>query len=323
MMMSLTRRKFTLICSAGLLGAFSTTASSAAITMAGAAFGTYWRVSLPVSVSGNARRQIVDVIETVDRSMSPYRRDSELSRFNRMDDGSGFIASRHLRYVTSAALDLSKRTGGAFDPTVGGLVGRYGFGPIEDSGVIGYRGLSVSGDRIHKQEPALTLDLCGIAKGYAIDLIVQQLRQLGIVDFLVDLGGELRAGGAHPTGRKWTVAIEPDHENGATPTRLITLTDAAVATSGTTENSYRYRGKRYSHLINPERRRPIENHIVGVTVLAKYAIEADGWATALAVLGPRDALKVATQNGIDCHVRYRDNGVDRELTTNNFRNKLI
>jgi len=152
----------------------------------------------------------------------------------------------------------------------------------------------------------LTLDLSGIAKGYAVDRMMAVLGSFGITDALVGLDGEMRACGARPDGQAWTVAVErPDYETRA-PLSMIELTDAAVATSGDYRHWVETGGKRLSHTMDPACGGPTRDTPASVTVLAKTCMEADAWATALMVSGQQKGAIWAKEFGLTAVFIHRD-----------------
>jgi thiamine biosynthesis lipoprotein len=181
----------------------------------GRAFGTVWRVVAP-GLSG-LRSPLEAVLARVDAQMSPWRAESEVARLNGGAAGL-WPVSEATAEVTRAALGLARESGGAFDPTVGPLVARWGFGPIEGE-LAGWSALSVGPGGIEKASDGVTLDLCGIAKGWALDRMADVLADAGVGDALIDLGGELRALGRHPGGRRWQVAVEDPRAPAPTPGR--------------------------------------------------------------------------------------------------------
>ncbi|MDF1873648.1 FAD:protein FMN transferase [Vannielia sp.] len=253
-------------------------------TISGAAFGTTWHLAGP---SGRGLPQLRPAIEAafgeVDRQMSPWRGDSEISGFNAGPEG-GHRVSADTARVAAASLALAQESGGRFDPTVGPLVARWGFGPISGSGP-DWRGLAVEQNTIVKHTAGLTLDLCGIAKGWALDRAVRLARAAGHENLLLDLGGELAAIGTHPAGRAWRVAVENPIGDGPAPAVLRLADGQAVATSGTQAQGYGAGARTYSHIIDPVQQEPTEGALKSVTVLAPTAMQADGWATALFAAG--------------------------------------
>lgn len=265
-------------------------------SVSGTAFGTTWRMAGP---SGSALDRLRPAVESafaeIDRQMSPWRADSEIARFNAADAGAHVVSGDTAQVVT-ASLALAGESGGAFDPTVGPLVARWGFGPISGSEP-DWRGIAVDEGILVKREAGLTLDLCGIAKGWALDRAIGIAREAGEESLLMDLGGELAAIGTHPSGRDWRVAVEnPFH--GPAPAALRLKSGQAVATSGMAAQSYGIGGRKYGHIIDPRRRMPANGELKSVSVVATCAMEADGWATALFAAGPDAGPELASSLGI-------------------------
>ncbi|GAB1377231.1 FAD:protein FMN transferase [Pararhodobacter aggregans] len=254
--------------------------------MEGRAFASHWRVSAPAGQGIEAHRPAIDaLLAGIDAQMSPWRADSEVTRFNE-GTGAESPVSAETAHVARAALDLAAASGGWFDPSVGPLVARWGFGPIRGNEAGDWRGLSVGHASLGRDWPGLTMDLCGIAKGRALDLVRTLLQDAGVADALVDLGGELGSLGRHPAGRDWRVAVEdPRPGNPGAAMGLRLPAGMAVATSGTRAQSYAMGGHRYGHIIAPREGRPSEGRFASVSVLADSAMRADGWATALIAAG--------------------------------------
>lgn len=272
----------------------------------GPAFGTWWNLTLPSGVNGKALRPPLEAtLNRIDRLMSPWRPDSAIAGFNaaRHADWQPFDAE--VVAVVQAATALRRASGGAFDPTVGALVGRWGFGPITGEGGAAGAALMASDDALRKGHPDLTIDLCGIAKGYALDQMVRVLLARGVEDFVIDLGGEIAAHGRHPEGRNWHVAVEDPRpgDNGAA--EVLALPGRAIATSGDKVNFYTLGSRRYSHIIDPATAAPVEGAPASVSVIAENAMLADGWATALMAAGA-DGPALAERNALDALFLSRD-----------------
>ena len=224
-------------------------------TMEGRAFATEWSITVPADVDmAPLRGPIERMLAGIDVQMSPWRADSDVTRFNRAAAGTMPMPAELVR-VTAAALGLAGVSGGEFDPTVGPLVARWGFGPIKGDSVPDWRGIGLDGDAVSKVHDGLTLDLCGIAKGYALDRMAEIVRGAGHGDFLIDLGGELASSGTHPSGRAWHVAVEDPRPGVAGAVEVLDLGGMSVATSGSRANSYEIGRRRYSHIIDPLDRR--------------------------------------------------------------------
>lgn len=312
------RRQFTALTGAAALALPSLAKGSEPVArLSGAAFGTGWRVSLPADVPA---RDLLPGIEAVlagiDRQMSPWRRDSDISRFNAAPAGTHPLPDEAL-HVVRAALDIALLSGGAFDPTVGPLVARWGFGPIQGDGYPDWRALTVAGNTLAKQAQGTTVDLCGIAKGRALDLVAAHLHSSGVSDFLIDIGGELLASGVHPQGRAWRAGIESPGDPGWAA-GVVALTNRAIATSGTGRNGVRFGNRNWSHIVDPASRQPVETGLVSVSVIAPSAMMADGWATALLAAGDDRGPELAGSLGIAALFLSGDGHEHQRMTTGGF-----
>lgn len=256
-------------------------------------------------------------LRRVNDQMSTYLQSSEISQFNQSKSTDWFDVSPEFAQVVDAAVQIAQQTNGALDITVGPLVNAWSFGTtkrseqVPDASVIkellqsvGYQKLSVRLDppQIKKSHPDLEIDLSSIAKGHGVDRVVAKLAELGANDVFVEIGGEVRTAGSKAEGA-WRVGIQlPD---AARDTVMIAHamepTEPAgnsMATSGDYRNVFVVDGKRYSHTIDPRTGAPVEHDLASVTVIAKTCMLADGWATALNVLGAGPGLEIAEQNDI-------------------------
>lgn len=283
----------------------------------GLAFGSFWRlVTADVQMARVAKSVVDAVVDEVTHRMSPYNTTSELSRFNAAKTSDWLSMSGPSCKVVAEALRIATVTRGAFDPTVGPLVARFGFGPIQ--GAVGrYDDIMVAQGAIRKQVPGLTLDLCGIAKGYALDRVVAGLTQAGVEDALIEVGGEVRALGMHPSGRAWKIGIADPLSKGAGVQRIVTPEGLALATSGHAVNGFR--GPiNISHIVDPQSGRPARMTLASVSVLAGTAMEADAFATALCAHGARAGIDLAER--LDVSALFVTDGSEApvEVTTGGF-----
>lgn len=314
--MPLTRRRLMLLAAgAALAGTLPVRAAGDTVLMSGRAFGTSWHLRLrgDGDVAGLARA-VPELLARIDGLMSPFRPDSALSAFNAAKAG-WQAADPELVLVAEEALWIAALTGGAFDPSVGPDVGRYGFGPIRGTRVGDHTGLMAAPGRIGKADDRLTLDFCGIAKGFALDTIGAAIVAAGFGDHVAEFGGEVIAAGSDG-GARWRVGIA-DPVRGGLVTQLDLL-GLALATSGDAVNAYSVGGRRYSHIINPRTDAPIAGNIASVSVLAASAMTADGLATGLMAMGPEAGPDFAQRHGIAALFLLRaDDGV-REIATGGF-----
>jgi thiamine biosynthesis lipoprotein len=254
---------------------------------------------------------IRNAVDAVDFTMSTYREDSELSAFNRHGT-EPFGVSDSMIEVVSEAQRIAGISAGAFDITVGPLVDAWGFGPepVEeppDADTIaalttenGFQMLEVDSARrtLQKDSAALRCDLSAIAKGYAVDKVVLELNGLGLVDFMVEIGGEVRAMGRNTAGEAWRIGIERPETGHGDLWSTVALSDAAMATSGDYRNYYERDGVRISHTIDPRTGRPVTHRLASVSVIHPSCMTADALATAISVLGPGEGREMVEREGL-------------------------
>jgi thiamine biosynthesis lipoprotein len=272
------------------------------------------------------------LLEQVNDQMSTYRQDSELSRFNRFYGTEAFPVSKQTAIVVKEAIRLNEVTLGALDVTVGPLVNLWGFGPearpevvptakqlAERKAQTGIEHLSATDTTLKKDLHGLYVDLSTIAKGWGVDVLAEYLERIGVQDYMVEVGGEMRLKGLNREGVKWRIAIEKPATDERRIQEIIEPGDMAIATSGDYRNYFEQDGVRYSHIIDPKTGKPINNKVVSVTVLDKSSMTADGLATGLMVLGEEQALEVAEQNGIPAFIIVKtEDGFD-EIASSAFK----
>jgi len=305
------------------------------LMLQGEALGTTWTLKVSEEASDTREAQLRGIVQTalseVDASMSTYRPDSELMQLNDSHLPEPFAASAMLRTVVGEALDVGVKSGGAFDVTVGPLVNAWGFGPDKSQIApteetlsalkpkIGQDKLKMTPDGIIKAQPELYIDLSAIAKGYAVDLVVQRLEAAGVQDILMEVGGEIVARGKNPQGHTWRLGIETPSATERQVHHVVALQNTAMATSGDYRQYYEADGKRVSHLIDPRTSQPIEHRLASVTVISERCSTADAWATALSVLGDKEGLQLANELGIKAYFIVRsEDGEFYTQTTDSF-----
>lgn len=274
-------------------------------------------------LSDQAQQSVQATLDRINRLMSNYRPDSDISRFNDSDSTDWFEIDLETAVVIQRSLEISQLTAGAFDITVSPAIDRWRFGPSKTEEEfqfpsdeelselkqrIGYQLLEVRTDppAVRKSNPRVQVNLSGIAKGYAVDAVAETLRGLKCTDFFVEVGGEVFAQGKRVDGTPWRVGIQnPDSTNTGLPT-IVGLSNQAIATSGDYENFFSYRGKRYSHTIDPKNCRPVENLIASVSVVADDCLTADAMATAIMVCGIDQGLELVGSLGMEILVQSRN-----------------
>ncbi|MEH6638085.1 MAG: FAD:protein FMN transferase [Porticoccaceae bacterium] len=308
--------------------------------IAGSGLGTTYHIKLLLPVTSEQpfpkhtlQDQIDAVISQLDRSMSTYKPDSELNQLNRHPVGQPFAVSPELLEVLLLARQIHTVTDGAFDPTVGPLVDLWGFGPnITDDRVpteaeitalsarVGFDSIDIdrAGAAVSKTAD-VALDLSAIAKGYVVDRLAELLLELGVDNFMVEVGGELRLSGSNASGKPWKIAVEVPALAQGNIQRVLSLTDTGLATSGDYRNYFEREGVRYSHTIDPRNGYPITHNLASVTVLASTAAEADAFATGFMVLGEAETLRIAEAQGLPVFLLVKDADGFKEYYTSNFK----
>ena len=262
--------------------------------------------------------EIEGVLARVVGEMSHWEPGSDLSRFNRSEPGRWQPLPPGFAHVLATALSVADASDGAFDPAMGRLVDLWGFGPAgpregvpgapeiaEATAASGRRHVEQDGRRARRLAPA-ALDFSGIAKGYAVDAVAERLRGLGLADFLVEIGGELRGEGVKPDGQPWWVDLEPAPGIAVAPIR-VALHGLSIATSGDYRRRFEHGGRDYAHTLDPRTGRPLNNRVASLTVLHPSCMLADAWATALSVLGAA-GIAVAEREGLAVHMATRGRG---------------
>jgi thiamine biosynthesis lipoprotein len=300
------------------LAALACTPQSSTERIAGHSMGTTYEVVVthrPAAVSRADLESGVDaVLDEVDRHLSGWNPYSDLVRFNHESATEWVPVSALLVEAVEQSRAVSRESEGAFDVTVGPLARAWGFGAgaVEDGAAptaaeldrlreaVGYRKLAwrVQPPALRKSRPALQVDLDGIAPGIAIDRIAARLEALGIRDYLVELGGEVRARGRNAAGRPWRVAVEAPIEGKRRAYALVELDGLGVSTSGDYRDFRDVAGRRISHTIDPRTAAPVTHGLASVTVLHPSAAAADAWATALMVLGPEEGMALARRRDL-------------------------
>lgn len=275
------------------------------------------------------------ILRDVNDKMSTYIPTSELSRFNQYSEVNTPIEiSADLATVIREAIRLNKVTEGALDITVGPVVNLWGFGPEKakdqepSAAQIAERQAWVGIDKLTLQErdgkaylakavPQLYVDLSSIAKGFGVDQVADYIEKQNISNYLVEIGGEIRAQGVNSENKPWQIAIEqPTFDGSQVAQQVIGLKNFAMATSGDYRNYFEQDGKRFSHEIDPKTGYPIQHKLASITVLEPRSMTADGLSTGLFVLGEERALAVAEQNNLAVYLIIKtDKGFETKMSS--------
>ena len=265
----------------------------------GAIFGTTY--SITYQYADDLHEEIQARLQKVDMALSMFNENSIISKINRGErtipenlEGNMFVE------VYELAEQISEDTNGAFDITVAPLVNAWGFGfkheqmPTKrqvDSlrQIIGYQKVALKNGKVEKQDPRMMLDCSAIAKGFGVDAVARMLRDRGVQNFMVEIGGEVVTCGVNAQRLPWRVGvIKPSEDSlsvGHELQTILNVTDKALATSGNYRNFYYKNGRRYAHTIDPQTGYPVQHSLLSATVLANSCTVADAYATSFMVMG--------------------------------------
>lgn len=271
------------------------------------------------------QRDITQRLAYLNQQFSTYFDDSGLMQFNAAATNVAVPLSAELFHVLLQGLEVSWLSNGAFDVTVGPLVELWGFGRRESGDVLPsderientlsmvgfqYLELDIARQTGLKKQP-IQIDLSAIAKGYAVDQIYSLLASYQAEDYMVEIGGEIRASARNANNTPWRIAIEEPINELSVVHRAISISNMAVATSGDYRNYFEKEGVRYSHTISPVSGRPITHRLASVTVIHEEASMADALATAIDVMGPEEGLTFANQQQIAAYMLVKnENGFE-------------
>lgn len=301
------------------------------IKLSGPIFGTGYNIQYYSEDNTNYQKQFDSLFNVVNQSLSTYLPESDISKLNRNEITK---VDEHFKNVFKASKIIYRQTEGVFDPTIGNVVNAWNFGAeknkfLTDSTTIdslmryvGFNRVGLVDGDIQKSK-ASYLEFNAIAKGYGIDVIANYLQSKGIDNYLVDIGGDMRVAGINLESKKgWTVGIDdPNFDGTQSYSKVVTLKDEALATSGT----YRKfktdeNGNRYAHIINTKTGYPSKTNILSVSVIAEDCMTADGFATAFQAMGIKKVEEFLERHQeLKVYFIYEDdNKTLKTLTLNNF-----
>lgn len=281
------------------------------------------------------RKKVEKILSDFDLSLSLYKDSSIISKINRNED---VVPDSFFTEVFRKSALISEMTDGAFDITVGPLVKAWGFGPDARKSfteskrdsllkLVGMSKVSLINGRLVKTDPRICLDVNAIAQGFSVDVICRLFDTLGIKNYLVEIGGEVRAKGKK-AGNLWRVGIDKPEDNNMTPGKtlqaIIRITDKAIATSGNYRKFYIEDGIKYSHHVDPRTGYTTKNTLLSISIIADECAMADGVATGCLVMG-----KVKAMEFLDVHPEFEafmvysdDNGNFKTWTSEKLKSNL-
>jgi thiamine biosynthesis lipoprotein len=263
----------------------------------GNAQGTTYQITYLDRSNSNYKKAIDSILNKIDLSLSTYVPTSLISRINKND--MSVIVDDYFIEVFNKSMEVSEKTNGLFDVTVAPVVNAWGFGFTKKAKVdssmidslldfIGYKMVRLEGRKLVKQKPQTMLDFNALAQGYTVDVLAAYLESKGISNYLVELGGEVKAKGRKNNDEYWTIGIDQPNETpteGRPLTAIVKLKDRALATSGNYRKFYIEDGKKYAHIIDPGTGYHAKHNLLSATILADDCMTADAYATAFMVMG--------------------------------------
>ena len=275
------------------------------------------------------QRYLQRAVDNVDAQMSPWKTQSDLVRFNHAPIGKWFDVPLEMAVVVYEALQISKLSQGIFNIGVGDLVDQWGFGPSDTSvengkppeAAIAHAHdvfeLNMEEFKLRRNAP-MSLDLCGIAKGFGVDELARVLINFGIEDFFVSIDGEIKTGGTKPGGMPWLVGIETPNRDHRNTDLNLEVGDIAIATSGDYRHFRDFGQEQVSHTMDAKAGKPVRNQTTSVTVASKNCISADAWATTFLAMDLTEALQLSNTLGIDALIYERQGEQLNRFATGEF-----
>lgn len=304
-------------------------------TNSGIVFGTVYNITY--ECDSDLHQAIKAELQKVDNSLSPFNGNSIITAINQNLD---VQPDEMFLTVFNKAMEISRETGGAFDITVAPLVNAWGFGfknGIQPNHqqvdslcrLIGFEKVALKDGHIVKQIPGIMLDCSAIAKGFGSDVVAHFLRQQGVKNFMVEIGGEIVTSGVNPQRLPWKIGVTKPTDDSLSIKgeiqSVLNVTDLAMATSGNYRNFYYKGGKKYAHTIDPKTGYPVQHSLLSATVLAEDCATADAYATSFMVLGVDGAKKVLERHPeLMAYFIYSDaNGQNAVWCSPSLKDKIV
>ena len=282
------------------------------IKLSGRTMGTTWSL-LSAQATDSMRQLIQSHLDQREAVLSHWQKDSAVTRFNDSRSTDWQPVPPELIQVIELARDIASKTSGALDITLAPLIDLWGFGAAGSAKAIpterqiaeaktrcGWQHLHSRLDppALKKDIPDLRLNVASVTEGFVIDELISRLQQQGLSDFLLEVGGEVAAIGHAPAGTAWRVGIQTPEATPSDALQTLPLSDLCIATSGNYRHRIETNGQSYSHLIDPRSGRPITHPLTSVSVIHPSSALADGYATALMIVGPERGREIADQLGL-------------------------
>ncbi|MDL5046809.1 FAD:protein FMN transferase [Oscillatoria amoena NRMC-F 0135] len=308
------------------------------VYLEGKTMGTTYHITYFDKDQRNFKQQVDSLLNRVNESINTYLPDSEVTRFNKGRSAVRFQLP-YLRELLLRSREIVSASSGMFDPTVMPLVNAWGFGPAEPLNpdnleidsireFVGFEKIQFNSDSVWKTDVRTQLDFGGIGQGYGADVVTEFLKRKGITDMLVEIGGEgMACGRNRKTGKPWEIGILDPNSTSDNQffKAYISMENKSFTTSGSYFNYREINGKKFSHTIDPQSGYPVNNQLLSVSVFSGDATSADGWATALMVMGLEKAIQtLENQSHIEAILMYSaDDGAIQVFITPGIKNNVV
>ncbi len=306
------------------------------IKISGKTQGTYYHVTyISPEITVN-KQQIDSVLHRFDLSLNSYIPNSIISKVNRNE--SMLVDSMFIHCIKESK-KIAEMTDGNFDITIAPIVDAWGFGSGKkqevDSSVIdsllqfvGYEKIKIKGNRLIKTDPRVQINVNAVAQGYSVDVVCDFLEKKGIQDYLVEIGGELKANGQKPFDKPWLVGVDKPEANnfmGEKIFQIIKLNNKALATSGNYRSFYEKNGQKYTHTIDPKTGYTVKRNLLSATILTDQCLVADAMATACMVVGLEKSIELIKKYPyLDAYFIYSDEkGAFKIYFSEGFKDILV
>ena len=301
-------------------------------------WGTIYHVIYDNPQGEDLHDEIMVKMNEFDHSLSTYKPNSIISRVNNND--STVVLDHYFETVFSRSLEISKITNGAFDMTIAPLVNAWGFGfknklepediPVDSLiQIVGYQKVRLINHKVEKDDPRIMFDPSAIAKGYGVDIVADFLESKGIVNYMVEIGGEMRFKGVSNKNRSWRVGIDKPIDDATLEKReiqdVLNVGDGALATSGNYRQFYIKNGKKYAHTIDPKLGYPVQHSLLSASVIASDCMTADAYATAFMVMGLEESIRIVENDpDLEAYFIYTDqDGEYKTYSTKKLKEMIL
>lgn len=312
--------KCLLILSLFLFGCSNGSGGGEFYKIAGFTQGTTYHITYQHPSACDLKEEVDSILKVFDHSLSTYDSTSIITAVNTNEPG--VHTDSMFRTVFRESRRVYQVTGGAFDITLAPIIDAWGFGPGKaqelDSAMVdsllqfvGMDKVSLIGSAVYKSDPNVKLNVNAIAQGYAVDVVSYYLDDLGIRNYMVEIGGEIRTRGMNPKGNFWRIGVDRPEMGNMVPGEqlqvILSMHNRSLATSGNYRKYYMKDGIMITHSIDPVTGFPKTSNLLSATILTDECITADAYATSCMVLGLEDARKfIENQKSVDAYLIYGD-----------------